>query len=373
MLQQQQQQEVRVCGDSVCAQVLAGQVMDANNSAQPSFANHIGTAANSNSSSDEGSSSSTGTDMPAGASPAAAPAGGDLSASAWLSAAVGVPCKLVRQVQYSRTAKAHAALHSHQQQQQQVHAVGDGHGSSSAEQSLGLVAEGSSRGLVVGRANSSSNSSSSSSGQTAVFGNGSSTSSTGQTLGFANEAQYLLVNQGSVDYVAAQVNRGHGAARATVAAAAVPAVDALRFRPNLVVSGFSPWAEDSWSRVVFRAAEAAAGVNQQAAPQSLAPQQQHHQQHEQKQQQQQQTSPAAASVQLQVVGPCGRCDMVSIDQSTGQRQGNQLLALLARERRAGGKLQFGVLLGNSDAVQQQQDARAAQEVWLRVGDAVLPY
>jgi hypothetical protein len=132
MLQQQQQQEVRVCGDSVCAQVLAGQVMDANNSAQPSFANHIGTAANSNSSSDEGSSSSTGTDMPAGASPAAAPAGGDLSASAWLSAAVGVPCKLVRQVQYSRTAKAHAALHSHQQQQQQVHAVGDGHGSSSA-------------------------------------------------------------------------------------------------------------------------------------------------------------------------------------------------------------------------------------------------
>jgi uncharacterized protein YcbX len=268
MLQQQQQQEVRVCGDSVCAQVLAGQVMDANNSAQPSFANHIGTAANSN---------------------------------------------------------------------------------------------------------SSSNSSSSSSGQTAVFGNGSSTSSTGQTLGFANEAQYLLVNQGSVDYVAAQVNRGHGAARATVAAAAVPAVDALRFRPNLVVSGFSPWAEDSWSRVVFRAAEAAAGVNQQAAPQSLAPQQQHHQQHEQKQQQQQQTSPAAASVQLQVVGPCGRCDMVSIDQSTGQRQGNQLLALLARERRAGGKLQFGVLLGNSDAVQQQQDARAAQEVWLRVGDAVLPY
>jgi uncharacterized protein YcbX len=187
-------------------------------------------------------------------------------------------------------------------------------------------------------------------------------SSGAQTLGFANEAQYLLVNQASVDYVAAQVDGGQD-----TAATAAAAVDALRFRPNLVVSGFMPWAEDSWSGVEFRAAEAAASNCHHSMSQPTASQQQH-------EQQQLEICPVPPAVQLQVVGPCGRCDMVSIDQSTGQRQGNQLLSLLARERRVGGKLQFGVLLGSVSGVQQQQKQQgaASQAVWLRVGDAVLP-
>jgi molybdenum cofactor sulfurtransferase len=74
---------------------------------------------------------------------------------------------------------------------------------------------------------------------------------------------------------------------------------------------------------------------------------------------------------LQVVGPCGRCDMVSIDQSTGQRRGSQLLSLLARERRVGGKLQFGVLLANTAAGSGQQ-LEQERVSWLHVGDAVLP-
>jgi hypothetical protein len=242
-----------------------------------------------------------------------------------------------------------------------------------------------------------------------ALANGHSTEPQGgqQTLGFANESQYLLVNQASVDYVGGKLSTTSSASAASAAAAAAPtgeetkhakhqaapssstAVDALRFRPNVVVSGFEPWAEDAWSSVVFTPAPKSATAWSSAlpAPASEGPRPQAAACTQQQQQHQpaasissssssssinQQQQSVRAAVSLQVVGPCGRCDMVSIDQHTGQRRGSQLLALLARERRVGGKLQFGVLLANGGEVQQGQvlNAPVAGAQWLHVGDVV---
>jgi molybdenum cofactor sulfurtransferase len=290
----QQEQVISVCGQRVSTQAVPAAVVVAS------------AAASHDDSSGSSSSSSSGTVATAG------------SAEQWLLQAVGVPCRLVRQIHSSRTVKQ---CHQQQQpsQQQQDCQAGPTHG-------------------------------------------------TAQSLGFANEGQFLLVNQRSVEYVATRLLHTAAALRQTdraaadgdsssssgggssggkqQAVAAAGVLDALRFRPNLVVSGFEPWAEDSWSAVVV------GGPLQQ--------------QQQQQQKEAQQLRPRGAV--LSVIGACGRCDMVAIDQRTGQRQGSQLLSLLAQERRAGGKLQFGVLL----ALGAPCGAPAAREQWLRIGDCVQP-
>jgi uncharacterized protein len=71
-----------------------------------------------------------------------------------------------------------------------------------------------------------------------------------------------------------------------------------RFRPNVVVSGFGPWAEDGWRRVRI------------------------------------------GSVSFRVAKPCGRCVVTTTDQITGKR-GAQPLRILAAKRRFGQSLVFG--------------------------------
>jgi uncharacterized protein len=71
-----------------------------------------------------------------------------------------------------------------------------------------------------------------------------------------------------------------------------------RFRPNVVVAGFGPWAEDRWRRVRIGA------------------------------------------VSFRVAKPCGRCVVTTTDQFTGVR-GRQPLRMLARKRRFGKSLVFG--------------------------------
>ena len=71
-----------------------------------------------------------------------------------------------------------------------------------------------------------------------------------------------------------------------------------RFRPNVVVSGFEPWAEDRWRRI------------------RIGP------------------------VSFRVVKACARCVVTTTDQTTGER-GSQPLKMLAAHRRVGQNLLFG--------------------------------
>jgi len=77
-----------------------------------------------------------------------------------------------------------------------------------------------------------------------------------------------------------------------------PPVPMNRFRPNVVLAGAPPWAEDRWRRIRI------------------------------------------GSATFRVVKPCGRCQVTTIDQATAQR-GRQPLAMLGRRRRFGQQLVFG--------------------------------
>jgi len=72
-----------------------------------------------------------------------------------------------------------------------------------------------------------------------------------------------------------------------------------RFRPNLVVSGSEPYAEDRWQRIVIGA------------------------------------------IPMRMVKPCSRCVITTVDPETGRRTGQEPLATLATYRRRGNKVYFG--------------------------------
>jgi uncharacterized protein len=71
-----------------------------------------------------------------------------------------------------------------------------------------------------------------------------------------------------------------------------------RFRPNVVLDGTAPWAEDHWERI------------------------------------------AIGDVTFRVAKPCGRCVVTTTDQRTSER-GKEPLRTLARHRRVGKDLHFG--------------------------------
>jgi uncharacterized protein YcbX len=109
----------------------------------------------------------------------------------------------------------------------------------------------------------------------------------GDVVSFADGYPLLLTSTGSLD----QLNEW-------LTAAGDPPVPMNRFRPNVVVSGFEPWAEDRWRRI------------------RIGP------------------------VWFRVAKPCGRCVVTTTDQATGQR-GSQPLRMLAARRRFGKNLVFG--------------------------------
>ena len=96
-------------------------------------------------------------------------------------------------------------------------------------------------------------------------------------------------------------------------------VPMTRFRPNVVVTGAPPWAEDRWRRIRIGA------------------------------------------VSFRVAKPCGRCVVITTDQVTGQR-GSQPLKMLGRRRRFGQQLVFGQNM--------IPDRLPAQGGVIRVGDPV---
>lgn len=102
--------------------------------------------------------------------------------------------------------------------------------------------------------------------------------------GFADAFPFLVVGRGSLDALNARL------------AQPVP-VD--RFRPNLVIAGAAPFAEDGWRRI------------------------------------------RAGEVELAVVKPCARCVITTTDQQTGARGEEPLRTLAAFRRDANGKVMFG--------------------------------
>jgi uncharacterized protein YcbX len=109
----------------------------------------------------------------------------------------------------------------------------------------------------------------------------------GDTVSFADGYPLLLTSTESLD----QLNQW-------LAAADHQHVPMNRFRPNVVVSGYPPWAEDRWRRI------------------RIGP------------------------VSFRVAKPCGRCVVTTTDQTTGER-GSQPLKMLAARRRFGRNLVFG--------------------------------
>ena len=130
----------------------------------------------------------------------------------------------------------------------------------------------------------------------------------GKRVSFADGYAYLVIGEASL----ADLNR-------RLAARGHPALPMNRFRPSIVVAGAAPYAEDGWGDV--RIGEAT----------------------------------------LRGVKPCGRCEVTTTDQSTGERRGPEPLATLAQYRESA---EFGVMFG--------MNCVTVREGNIRIGDAVEP-
>lgn len=122
-----------------------------------------------------------------------------------------------------------------------------------------------------------------------------------EVVSFADAFPYLLISEASLADLNARLPRP---------------LPMGRFRPNLVVAGCAPYAEDSWRMI--RIGEAA----------------------------------------FQIVKPCARCAVTTVDQETGAPDGPEPLRTLATYRRLGDGVVFG------------QNLLATSPGRIRVGDAV---
>lgn len=107
----------------------------------------------------------------------------------------------------------------------------------------------------------------------------------GDKVAFADGFPLLLIGQASLDDLSARVGRP---------------LEMLRFRPNLVVEGAAPYAEDSWKRIRIGALE------------------------------------------FRVAKGCSRCIMTTLDPLTGERSGDrEPLSTLKTYRERDGEVYFG--------------------------------
>ncbi|MEU2679312.1 MOSC N-terminal beta barrel domain-containing protein [Streptomyces sp. NPDC007107] len=112
----------------------------------------------------------------------------------------------------------------------------------------------------------------------------------GETVSLADAYPLLLTTRASLDALNSLVAQGDHPDEGPLP------MD--RFRPNVVVEGTAPWAEDGWRRITI------------------------------------------GEVVFRVVKPCGRCVITTTDQRTGER-GKEPLPTLARHRKDGKYLLFG--------------------------------
>jgi uncharacterized protein YcbX len=108
----------------------------------------------------------------------------------------------------------------------------------------------------------------------------------GERVGFADGYPFLLTNAASVAELSGRLDHP---------------VPMNRFRPNIVVDGAAPFAEDGWRALTI------------------------------------------GEVPFRVAKPCDRCAITTIDQATGER-GKEPLATLAGYRKHDGKVLFGQYL-----------------------------
>lgn len=103
-------------------------------------------------------------------------------------------------------------------------------------------------------------------------------------VSFADAFPYLLIGEGSLAELNSRLETP---------------VPMNRFRPNLVVSGSEPFAEDGWRKIRI------------------------------------------GETIFHLVKPCGRCVLTTVDQATGIKDGKEPLKTLASFRTANGKVLFG--------------------------------
>jgi uncharacterized protein YcbX len=109
-------------------------------------------------------------------------------------------------------------------------------------------------------------------------------------VGFADGFPILLIGQASLDDLSARVGRP---------------LEMLRFRPNIVVEGSAPFAEDGWKRIRI------------------------------------------GEIEFRVVKPCSRCILTTIDPQTGVRsEDREPLTTLKTYREHDGEVMFGQNLVN---------------------------
>ncbi|GAA2814097.1 MOSC domain-containing protein [Streptomyces showdoensis] len=112
----------------------------------------------------------------------------------------------------------------------------------------------------------------------------------GETVSFADGYPLLAATTSSLDALNSLIAQGDHADEGPL--------PMNRFRPNVVIDGTAPWAEDGWRRL------------------------------------------AIGEVTFRVAKSCGRCVVTTTDQGTAER-GKEPLRTLARHRRDGNRLIFG--------------------------------
>jgi uncharacterized protein YcbX len=112
----------------------------------------------------------------------------------------------------------------------------------------------------------------------------------GETVSFADGYPLLATTSSSLDALNALIAQGDHAAEGPL--------PMNRFRPNVVLAGTAPWAEDDWTRL------------------------------------------AIGEVTFRVAKSCGRCVVTTTDQETAER-GKEPLRTLSRYRKDGSRLIFG--------------------------------
>ena len=175
----------------------------------------------------------------------------------------------------------------------------------------------------------------------------------------SNESPILLVSESSVEQLNQDIQRQHERKAEKLGLGAVPPqIQAATFRPNIVIRELSatssghPYMEDFWESISIVPSSKTSSEPTSAPFTS--------------------NLPPNTTTALDIIGPCQRCQMVCIDQTTGQRS-REPFSTLAKTRRRDGKVWFGVycsLNSEEEALHSGKGRRRRGRKFIRVGDEI---